>query len=73
LEFLKSAQRFLVPDFSNFLHNSYGPEKLTEVATFNPLHSQKSAKILDMFKGAKTFAKLLLFFLTDSVFYCFES
>jgi hypothetical protein len=39
---------------------------------FHLQHAQKSAKFPDMFKGAKNFAKLLLFFLTDYVFCCFE-
>jgi hypothetical protein len=29
-------------------------------------------KILDMFKRGRKFAKLLLFLLADSVFYCFK-
>jgi hypothetical protein len=52
-----------VPDFSNFLHNSYGPAKFTEVATFYPLHSQKSAKILDMFKGGENICQAAAIFL----------
>jgi hypothetical protein len=61
-----------VPNFSIFFRNSYGLEKFTEAATFHPIYVQKSAKIPDMFKGAKKFAKLLLFFSIGSVFCCFE-
>jgi hypothetical protein len=53
-------------------HNSYGPVEFTEVETIHPLYTQQSTKNLDMFKGAKKLAKLLLFLLTDSVFCCFE-
>jgi hypothetical protein len=69
---LKSAQHFLVPDFSYFFYNTYGPTKFIEVAMFHPIYAQKSEKFLTCLRGAKQFAKLLLFLLTHYVFCCFE-
>jgi hypothetical protein len=59
--------------FSYSFCNSYGPVKFIEVATSHPLYAKKEpSKNPDMFKGAKKIGKLLLVFLTDSVFCCFE-
>jgi hypothetical protein len=61
-----------VRDFSDFFCNSYDLEKITKVAIIDPLYAQKSGKNPDMFKEDRKFAKLLVFFRTDSVFCCFE-
>jgi hypothetical protein len=61
-----------VPGFSYIFCNSYGPVKFIEVATSYPLYAKKPEKILTCLSGAKKFRKLLLVFLTDSVFCCFE-
>jgi hypothetical protein len=68
----KICLALLSAQFFNIFCNSYGLEKFNEAATFHPIYAQKSAKIPDMFKGAKKFAKLLLFFSIGSVFCCFE-
>jgi hypothetical protein len=61
-----------VRDFLDFFCNSYDLEKFTEVAIIDPLYAQKSKKIPDMFKEDGKFAKLLVFFRTNSIFCWFE-
>jgi hypothetical protein len=69
---LKSAQHFLVPDFSFKLCKSYGPAKFTKIATFHPIHAQKLAKIPDMYMGGKQILQAAAIFIDKSVFCCFE-
>jgi hypothetical protein len=51
-----------VPDFSDIFRNSYDLAKFIEVATFHQLYAQKSAKILDMFKGGEKIRQALVRF-----------
>jgi hypothetical protein len=70
---VKSAQYYLVHDFSDFLGNFYDHKKFTEAASFHPVQAKKNQqKFLTCLRGGNKFSTLLLFFWIDFAFCCFE-